>query len=153
MIPPEHRQKAAWLTVCIALCSGAEGIRQTAYQDVSPARNWTICFGETRNVVKGEKKTVEECKTMLEGRLLEFASGVERCTTVTLPPARKAAMVDFAYNVGTGNYCKYIAPRLNAGRTQEACDHLLHFSTAGGVTFPGLVRRREEERKLCMEES
>lgn len=113
-------------------------------------RVWTVCFGETRGVKQGDHFTVEACHDMLAGRLLEFAAKVDKCTTVELPDLRKAAMVDFAYNEGEGNYCKYIAPDLNAGSVQKACDHLLHFTTAGGIRFPGLVTRRNEERKLCL---
>lgn len=151
MIPDQHKKKAAWATICIALCAGAEGMRQGSYQDVSPMRNWTICFGETQGVKAGDRKSPDECKAMLEGRLLEFGAGVDKCTKVELPAPRKAAVTDFAYNEGVGTYCKYIAPDLNAGLIVKACDHLLHFTTAGGITFPGLVKRRQEERKLCME--
>lgn len=113
-------------------------------------QNWTICFGETKGVRAGDRRTVDECKTMLEGRLLEFGAGVDRCTKVDLPPERKAAVTDFAYNEGVGTYCKYIAPELNAGEITKACDYLMQFVTAGGITFPGLVIRRQEERKLCL---
>lgn len=152
MIPEQHRQKAAWVGICLGLCAGSEGLRQTAYQDVSPMRVWTACFGETKGIKPGDHFTVGQCQAMLAGRLLEFASQVEKCTTVPLPPAREAAMVDFAYNEGAGRYCKYIAPKLNAGQTKEACDKLLQFTTAGGITFPGLVTRRAKERDLCMED-
>jgi len=151
LIPEQHQKKVAWATICVALCSGAEGMRQVAYQDVSPMRNWTICFGETKDVHQGERKTPAECASMLEGRLLEFGSSVDRCTKVELPPERKAAMTDFAYNEGVRTYCKYIAPDLNAGLIMKACDHLLHFTTAGGITFPGLVSRRKAERELCIQ--
>jgi len=60
-------------------------------------------------------------------------------------------MVDFAYNLGIGSYCKYIAPQLNSGATLAACNHLLKFDHAAGVVFPGLTKRRERERQLCME--
>ena len=149
-IPQQHRKKALWLAICLTCTSGAEGVRQVAYRDVSPMRNWTICYGETKDVRPGDRKTLDQCKAMLEGRLYEFGAKVDRCTRVDLPPERKAAMVDFAYNEGPGTFCKYIAPDLNAGNTKKACDHLLHFTTAGGITFPGLVNRRQAERKLCM---
>lgn len=139
---------AAWITICVALTSGFEGLRQNAYPDVTGVP--TICFGETRGVSMTDHKTKAECQAMLEGRLQEFADGVDRCTKVPLPPARKAAMVDFAYNLGVGRYCKYIAPELNAGKTVEACNHLLKFNRAGGIVFPGLTRRREAERQLCL---
>ena len=145
---PNQRKAAGWATICVALTSGFEGLRQNAYPDVTGVP--TICFGETRGVSMTDHKTKEECKAKLEGRLQEFAAEVDRCTTVPLTPSRKAAMVDFAYNLGSGRYCKYIAPQLNAGKTVEACNHLLKFNTAGGIVFPGLTRRREAERQLCL---
>lgn len=151
MIPETHRKKAAWLAICLTCTAGAEGVRQIAYQDVSPMRNWTICFGETKGVKPGDHKTRAECDAMLEGRLMEFGAKVDRCTKVELPAPRKAAVTDFAYNEGEGMYCKYIAPQINAGKTREACDHLLHFNTAGGIVFPGLTKRRQVERELCLE--
>ena len=141
MIPDKAKQPAAWIGACLALTAACEGVRQNAYQDVTGVP--TICFGETRGVTMGERKTLDECKAMLEGRLYEFGTQVDRCTKVPMPPARKAAMTDFAYNEGAGTYCRYIAPQLNAGQTAAACDHLLHFNTAGGIVFPGLTRRRE----------
>lgn len=156
MIPDRHKKKAAWLAICLGCTASAEGIRQTAYRDPAPAGNWTYCFGETRHpdgrpVRAGDHATRAECEALLEGRLFEFGAAVDKCTTVELPPARKAAMTDFAYNEGAARYCKYIAPQLNAGKTREACDHLLRFNTAGGVVFPGLTKRREVERGLCLE--
>ena len=147
-IPEQHRQKAAWLVICASLCAGAEGVRQTAYRDVTGVP--TICFGETRNVQITDRKTLDECKAMLEGRLYEFGAGVDKCTKVELPPERKAAFTDAAYNLGVGRYCQTFAPLLNAGRTLEACDKLLLYDKAGGVTFPGLTKRRQNERQLCM---
>lgn len=150
IIPEQHKKKAAWVAICVALTGGAEGVRQTAYKDVTGLP--TICFGETRGVKITDRKTLEECKTMLEGRVEEFGDKVDRCTDVPLPPKRKAAMVDFSYNLGEGTYCKYIAPQLNRGETEAACTHLLKFNHAGGVVFPGLTKRREMERDLCMED-
>jgi lysozyme len=143
------KKTVAWVSICTGLCAGAEGIRQMAYYDVGGVP--TICFGETRGVKMGDRKTVEECKAMLEGRLYEFAREVEACTTVELPPARMAGFVDFSYNVGSGTYCTKFAPLLNEGKVQAACDKLLLYVKAGGVTFPGLVKRRQAEWKLCME--
>lgn len=154
-MPPKAR-KASWLAVCVALCASSEGLRQTAYRDPAPLGTWTYCLGETRRpdgspVQKGDHATVAECHAMLEGRLMEYAVGVEKCTTVWLPDARLAAMTDFAYNEGVGRYCRNIAPLLNSGQTSAACDHLLAFTTAGGIELPGLVTRRKKERELCRE--
>lgn len=136
------------MSICLGVLCGAEGVRQVAYQDVNGTP--TICFGETKGVKMGDRKTLDQCKDMLDGRLMEFAAEVDRCTKVELTPERKAAMVDFTYNEGAHRYCKYIAPLLNEGKTLQACDALLHFTTAGGVVFPGLVKRRNAERELCL---
>lgn len=144
------KKTATWVSICVACTAGAEGVRQTAYRDPSPAGTWTICFGETRGVQPGDRKTLAQCKAMLEGRLYEFGEQVDHCTVVPLPPKRKAAMTDFAYNAGAGRYCRSIAPLLNAGQVQAACDKLTEYVYAGGIKFPGLVRRREQERGLCL---
>jgi lysozyme len=150
LIPERHKKKVVWIAICLSCTAGAEGMRQTAYQDPSPAATWTICLGETKGVHPGDHKTRAECEAMLEGRLYQFGAEVDSCTKVPLPPKRKAAMTDFAYNEGSYRYCKYIAPKLNAGDVQGACDTLLHFTKAGGIEFPGLVKRRQQERALCL---
>lgn len=134
--------------MCLTILCSAEGVRQNAYSDVGGVP--TICFGETKGVHIGDHKTIAECKAMLDGRLQEFAVGVDRCTKVELTPEVKAAMVDFAYNVGVGRYCQAIAPHLNAGNTRVACDELLRYTKAAGIVFPGLVKRRHAERELCV---
>jgi lysozyme len=148
MIPEKARKPVAWITICGALTGACEGVRQNAYPDVTGVP--TICFGETKGVKLGEHLTLDECKAMLEGRLYQFGAEVDRCTKVELPPTRKAAMVDFSYNLGTGTYCNKVAPLLNAGETQKACDRLLLYDKAGGITFPGLTKRRQRERALCL---
>ncbi len=87
---------------------------------------------------------------MLEGRLYQFAAEVDHCTKVPLPASRKAALVDFSYNLGTGTYCAKIAPLINAGDVLGACNRLLLYDKAGGIVFPGLTKRRQRERELCL---
>jgi hypothetical protein len=35
-------------------------------------------------------------------------------------------------------------------RRAGACDELLRWTKAKGITLPGLVKRREQERELCL---
>lgn len=151
MIPPQHRRKAAIVAICIGCIAPAEGLRRVAYSD--PVGIPTICFGETRGVKLGDRATTEQCKAMLADRVeRDFIPGVERCITKPLPDKRKAAFVSFAYNVGVDAFCKSsIARRYNIGDTVGACDSLLLYVKAKGITLPGLVKRREAERALCME--
>lgn len=148
MIPDKAKKPAAWVAVCVACVSGAEGLRQVAYRD--PVGIPTICFGETRNVNLGDSATVEQCKEMLGSRIEEFGRGVDRCVTVPMSPSRKAAFVSFSYNVGIKAFCtSTLVRKVNAGDPM-ACDELLRWNRANGIPLPGLTVRRQEERHLCL---
>lgn len=150
MIPQQHRKKAGWAAIAVVCVSGFEGCRQYAYRD--PVGIPTVCFGETRGVHLGQHFTRPECENMLGDRLQEFDAGVRKCVRIEMPATREAAMVSFAYNLGVGGFCRSsVARLLNENRPREACDALLHFNTARGIPLPGLTRRRQEERKLCLE--
>lgn len=134
----------------ITLVGAFEGLRTYAYRD--PVGIPTICFGETRGVEMGDVATVEECKKMLGDRLIEFARGVDKCLTAIVPDKPYMAFVSLAYNIGTGAFCKStVVKRANAGNLRGACDAILMWNKAGGRVLPGLVKRREAERKLCLE--
>lgn len=147
-----QRKHVAWASICATCIAGAEGVRQTAYWDPY-GQVATVCVGETRGVKLGDHYSLEQCMAKLDGAVQEYGRGVDRCTTVEMPPKRKAAMVDFAYNVGVERYCDRIAPLLNAGLTEVACNRLTEYTKAGGVTLPGLVKRRQNERELCLASS
>ncbi len=151
MIPEQHKRKVTIAAICVACIAPAEGLRRVAYSD--PVGIPTICFGETRGVKLGERATTEQCKAMLETRVVQdFIPGVEKCVKVPMPAEREAAFVSFAYNVGVEKFCKSsVARKYNSGDTAGACDALLLYTKARGITLPGLVKRRENERQLCME--
>lgn len=62
-----------------------------------------------------------------------------------------AAFLSLSYNIGSAGFCKSSVARLwNAGETRAACDAMLEFNRAAGITMPGLTRRRTQERVLCL---
>lgn len=139
---------ATWAVICVSCVASFEGLRTVAYLD--PVNIPTICFGETLGVQMGQTTTPAECKAKLIVRLDEFARGVDRCISAPMSPSRKAAVVSFSYNVGVGALCSStFAKKLNAG-DPGACDELLKWTRAKGVVLPGLVKRREQERALCL---
>lgn len=143
------KKTVKWVSICVACVGAEEGLRTVAYKD--PVGIPTICFGETKDVKLGDKKTVAECEAMLGERVLEFGRGVDACTTGPMTPSRKAGLTSFAYNVGIEGYCKSsIARKLNAGDVQGGCDALRLYVYAKGIKLPGLVKRREQERDLCL---
>lgn len=133
----------------------SEGIRLKAYPDpATKGHPWTVCMGETKGVKRGDVHTLDECRAMLIARVDEFGNGVEVCTpsAATMPPKRYVAHVSLAYNIGVGAYCKSSVSRLeNAGMTRASCDAFLKWNRAAGMVFPGLTRRRQEERAMCLE--
>lgn len=155
MTPAQRRASA--VAIATALAAPAEGLRQVAYRD--PVGIPTICFGSTKGVRMGDTKTVDECKALLTKEMLDAVSRVDTCRP-GLPVNVLAAFSDAAYNMGPTIACdtsKSTAARLlAAGKYYEACDQLPKWSYARvagvAVQLPGLVKRREMERKVCIGE-
>lgn len=143
------RKRAAWLTIAVASVAGFEGLRTVAYKD--PVGIPTICFGETVGVRMGDRASIEQCKDMLADSLSKADAAVMRCTRRPMTDERRAALVSFTYNVGGAAYCgSTVARKLNAGDVFGGCNELSRWVYARGVKLPGLVNRREEERKMCL---
>ena len=61
------------------------------------------------------------------------------------------ALISFAYNVGTGALAEStLLRKLNAGDRTGAAKEFGRWVNADGVKLPGLVRRREDERRLFL---
>jgi lysozyme len=133
-----------------------EGVVLVARPD--PVGVVTACMGETRNVHLGERFTLAQCLAKLEPRLAEFADAVDHCTPVkSMTDGQRWAVVDFAYNEGSGTYCRSsIARNFKVGNVAAACrsfnegaDGKPQYITAGGRVLPGLIVRRAKERAVC----
>lgn len=146
------KKGGAAAAVAVALIGGFEGLRQNAYPDpATGGKPWTVCYGETLDVRKGDYHTIAECKAMLIQSLEKYANGIENCVKAPLPDDRFVALVSFSYNVGVGAACKSSVVKLiNAGQTRAGCDALMRWNKAAGITFPGLTKRRAKERELCL---
>lgn len=126
-----------------------EGMVLRGYKD--PIGIVTACAGHTKTAVLGKAYTMEQCNKLLDQDLAEHAKGAMRCIKVPTTPGERAAYVSFAYNVGTGAFCKSTMVRkLNAGDYIGACNELGRWTQAGGKELKGLVRRRAAERALCV---
>ncbi|MCF0075434.1 lysozyme [Dyadobacter sp. CY261] len=140
-------------SVSIALATGLvanfEGLRQYAYLD--PVGIPTICYGSTSRVHLGQYKSKEECQKLLETELKIYADAVHKVVKVPMAHPREAALISFTYNVGIENFRRStLLKKLNAGDTIGACNELPKWVYARGVKLPGLVKRREKERELCL---
>ena len=62
-----------------------------------------------------------------------------------------SALVSFCYNVGPGNLkSSTLLRHVNNGKFPEAANEFLKWTKAQGKELPGLVKRREAERRLFL---
>ena len=153
-------KKSLYVAVmAIALVGAWEGLRTKAYRDAVGVP--TVCYGETRGVKMGHRYTVEQCKAMLGDGLQDFEKGIRKCLKKpdAIPDKSYVAFISLAYNIGQHGFCKSSIARYanryadtgNLSDLRAACNRILRYNKAGGRVLSGLVRRRKEERKLCIE--
>lgn len=146
---------AAAVAAASAIAIPAEGLRQFAYYD--PPGILTVCYGSTTNVEKGRKYSLAECQERLDDDMTLAVATVEGCQP-NLPENVLAAFSDAVYNLGPTIACdraKSTAARLLAAKQYDAaCNQLPRWNKArvGGqmVELPGLTKRREAEKRLCL---
>jgi len=151
----KSKRIAAAIAAATAIAIPAEGLRQWAYLD--PPGVLTVCYGSTTNVERGKKYSLEECKARLDADMLAAVETVERCQP-GLPENVLAAFADAVYNMGPTIACdrgRSTAARLLATKQYDAaCNQLPRWNKArvAGqmVELPGLTKRREKERQLCL---
>lgn len=141
----------SWIDLCRPLTQHFEQCRLVAYWDATGKR-WTCGWGTTGpDVCEGTVWTQATADSRLEVRLNEAADVVDTDVHVSLTPAQKAALTDFVYNCGGGNFRSSTLLRLlNAGDYQGAADQFPLWNKSGGVVLGGLVARRKAERDLFL---
>ena len=152
---PRNKRLSTAAAIAAAIAIPAEGLRQVAYYD--PPGILTVCWGSTTNVQAGRKYSLEECKQRLDKDMMEAINAVDRCVP-NLPENVLAAFGDAVYNLGPRIACdtksSTAARHLADGRIEDACAQLPRWNRArvAGVMveLPGLTKRRNAERELCM---
>jgi lysozyme len=132
-----------------------EGLRLNAY--LCPANKWTIGYGWTIGVRKGDVWTKEKAEEMLVTGLRVFEDGVLKAIgNAPTTQHQFDAMVSLAYNIGVANFIRSSVLREHkAGNYRAAADNFLKWnkSTVNGAltVLSGLIRRRQAERSLYLE--
>jgi len=144
------------LALATAIAVPAEGLRQKWYAD--PVGLPTVCFGHTGpDIVNTKTYSLDECKALLNKDMLHAINIVDNCVP-GLPPQMLAAFGDAVFNAGPTIACnqsKSTAARYLAARDyRAACNELPRWDKArlAGVlvALPGLTKRREAEKQLCL---
>jgi lysozyme len=137
--------------LAVQTVGGFEGLRLYAYKDVVGV--WTACYGSIVGIKPGMKFSVEDCNNLLVKDLVKHEAGMRACMSAPddLPVNVYVADLSLAFNVGVGAFCKSTVNKLQkAGKLRESCEAFMRFVYAGGKVIPGLVKRREKERALCL---
>jgi lysozyme len=133
----------------LSLIESFEGLKLTAYQDSVGV--WTIGWGHTKGVKRGQKITREEAEEFLREDLAEAAHGVEKAIKVDIGDNEFGACVSLAFNIGVGAFAgSSIVRYINRNQFDRAADAFLNWNHAGGEVVKGLTRRRQAERKLFL---
>lgn len=113
----------------------------TAYQDT--AKVWTIGYGHTKGVKKGDRITHSQAEEYLRQDLAEFEAAANRVKHIA-SQGQFDAIVDFMYNCGTGNFDKSTLRQYIEGhhKTWEIQEQFLRWVYSGGKKLGGLVTRR-----------
>lgn len=118
-----------------------EGCRLTAYQDSVGV--WTIGYGHTQGVRRGDRITQQQADDFLRGDLSRFEA-IAAKTPGVRTQGQFDAVADFCYNCGPGNFQNSTLRRfITSGRKDwEIQKEFLKWTRAGGKELGGLVSRR-----------
>lgn len=111
---------------------------------------WTCGYGCTgADIVRGTVWTQAHADSQLTIRLNQAADVVDRRVKVEITPAQKAALADFVFNEGEGNFAaSTLLKLLNASDFVAAAGQFARWNLAQGKVLPGLVTRRAAEKQL-----
>lgn len=135
------------------LATSFEGFSSAPYRD--PVGVWTIGYGSTRDSfgepVTGASEAISEAsaRQLLSRDMHAAFEALAVDVKVPLTTFQRAALGDFVYNLGAGNFrSSTLLRKLNAGDYAGAAAEIDKWDQAGGKVLAGLLRRRQAETKL-----
>lgn len=147
---------AGFMPVLLALVMFFEGLRLTAYQD--GAGVWTICYGHTAGVKRGDVATTGQCVAWLRQDIQSSVDAVDKHLKADVGWLCRVAHADFVYQMGPTKYrASTLLRRFNAGDRYGAPDEFLRWVYVGGQdcraassNCSGVVTRAQVRRELCL---
>ena len=127
-----------------------EGLRLEAYQ--CSAGIWTIGYGHTYKVKRGDIITKEKAELLLRNDLGFTENKIEELVKVPINQNQFDALVSLAFNIGVGAFnTSTLLRKLNTGDYEGAASEFPKWRKAKGIVVEGLVKRREKEQALFKE--
>jgi lysozyme len=139
----------------VALVQKHEGLRYAAYPDPGTGgAPYTICYGHTKGVRPGMVATHDQCTQWLREDLMEAELAVRKYVKTPLTQNEYDVYTSFVFNAGAENFrTSTMLKLINQKRWTEACNQLPRWVYADKRKLNGLVKRRYEERVLCIKPS
>jgi lysozyme len=141
------------LDILCKLVKESEGCKLKAYPD--PGSNsdpWTIGWGSTgAGITRGTTWTQAEADTRLRKDLQKVLAEALYLSPSLLDelPERQAAIADFIYNCGSGNYkSSTLKKMVDQDNYPSARLQIIKWTRAAGKVMKGLVIRRNKESEL-----
>jgi lysozyme len=118
-----------------------EACRLTAYQDSVGV--WTIGYGHTKGVKRGDKITQQQADEYLRADLATYEAAANQCKRLDTQ-GKFDAVVDFMFNCGVKAFNgSTLKKYIESGRkTYEIQEQFLRWVNAGGKKLGGHVSRR-----------
>lgn len=153
----------------VILAKASEGLRLVAYPDPGSGGDpWTIGYGSTLGVSRGDTITLDQAEARLERDLANAAAIVNAAVKVPVTQGQFDACSDFVLNVGPGRKANpakgdpgkdgfvvlkngqpsTLLRKINAGDFAGAAAEFPKWTKAAGRELAGLVTRRAKERAL-----
>jgi len=111
----------------------------------------TVGFGTTDGVRMGDTITPPKAVARALSDVSKFEGAIKRCVIVPLSQNEYDAYLRLAYNIGASAFCgSTLVRKLNAGDYAGACAEISRWDRFKGKPLPGLTKRREAEKALCL---
>ena len=103
----------------------------------------------SKDLNKFKPISLEEAERLLEGDIDKAYKQVLALTKKTLKAGQMAALVDFVFNLGSGNLKgSTLLKKILEDKYEEVPDEFRRWVYAEGVKLGGLIKRREEDIRL-----
>jgi lysozyme len=136
------------------LIKSSEGLETEAYPDPGnriTGEPWTIGYGHTRGVRRGDTCTEEQATAWLREDLQAAEGAVRHLVDVPLTQGQFDALASFVFNCGAAAFGNSTLLRmLNESDTAGAAEQFKRWVNGADGPLPGLVTRRAAERALFL---
>lgn len=137
------------IEIAAVLCRKYEGLYLKPY--ICPAGYATQGYGHLVKDTNVPTITKEQAEEWLQQDLIKFKTQLLAASPslVYASTSRRAALIDFCFNLGTGRYrASTLKRKVDVGDWDGAIVEIKKWVNGGGRRLPGLVKRRNEEALL-----